>query len=480
VFTSVRPESLNDVDADTRDRWVVTTAEATLERIAVFAEALDSEARGDALATELEARGVSPSLASGVPLAIDHYGATRAYLEAVRQLAVDALEVVAGDRDEARSVDLAPGEGGDATLGPLPELDLVDAPELETPAEVASSDSPTADAPVSEADEPAAATGDATASTETLVDEAATDEPETTAEPGEAVETDSVVDDSGVAAEPAEAAGSTGDSVDNVDSAEERTSEPDTSEPSESSEPADSLGGTADFGGDSTDDTDAGLGDFDSEDDGETGLGDFDSADESDAGVGDFDDGASDAEAATRESGDGMYELPEEERREVEAEFGTEFSTGSEVGPAGEADIDVPSIDELEEELDEDLGSEPGASEVPAATSTAADKPATDVATPETDAAEGTDAEEGTAEATDADTAGAPETADTATDVDLETVAVEAMTALDDGDGAAREAVVARVVDEYGVDPGAVEDAIQSALMSGQCYEPTEDSLKAI
>ena len=51
---------------------------------------------------------------------------------------------------------------------------------------------------------------------------------------------------------------------------------------------------------------------------------------------------------------------------------------------------------------------------------------------------------------------------------------------LDDGDGASREAVVARVVDEYGVDPEAVEDAIQSALMSGQCYEPTEDSLKAI
>jgi hypothetical protein len=59
-------------------------------------------------------------------------------------------------------------------------------------------------------------------------------------------------------------------------------------------------------------------------------------------------------------------------------------------------------------------------------------------------------------------------------------VAVEAMATLDDGDGASREAVIGHVVDEYGVDPGDVEDAIQSALMSGQCYEPTEDSLKAI
>jgi hypothetical protein len=54
------------------------------------------------------------------------------------------------------------------------------------------------------------------------------------------------------------------------------------------------------------------------------------------------------------------------------------------------------------------------------------------------------------------------------------------MAALDDGDGADREAVVARVVEAHGVDPADVEDAIQSALMSGQCYEPTEDSLKAI
>jgi hypothetical protein len=54
------------------------------------------------------------------------------------------------------------------------------------------------------------------------------------------------------------------------------------------------------------------------------------------------------------------------------------------------------------------------------------------------------------------------------------------MAELDDGDGADREAVLAAVVDEYGVDPDAVEDAIQEALMSGQCYEPSEGTLKAI
>jgi hypothetical protein len=40
VLVSLRPESITVVDADTRDRWVVETAERTLDRI----EAFDDEA----------------------------------------------------------------------------------------------------------------------------------------------------------------------------------------------------------------------------------------------------------------------------------------------------------------------------------------------------------------------------------------------------------------------------------------------------
>ena len=54
------------------------------------------------------------------------------------------------------------------------------------------------------------------------------------------------------------------------------------------------------------------------------------------------------------------------------------------------------------------------------------------------------------------------------------------MSDLDDGDGVAQEDIVAAVVDEYGADAGAVEDAIQDAMMSGKCYEPDEGTLKAI
>ncbi|SFL15936.1 hypothetical protein SAMN04487950_2792 [Halogranum rubrum] len=444
VFTSVRPESLNDVDGDTRDRWVVTTAEATLERIAVFDEALDSDARGEALARELEARGVAPSLASGIPLAIEHYGTTRAYLEAVRQLAVDALEVVTGDREEVRSLDVAPGEGGDVTLGPLPELDLADAPELETPAEVADSEEAEATEATEETETPTATTGDAAASTETLVDDSATE-----AETGEPDEADGTPESSDVAAEPAEAV--TTDTSPSMDDADE-TDTAVADESSSESTPTDSTDAVAETG-DAAASTESVV---DTSDDGaaepaeavspsDDGLGDFD--DESESGLDDFDDGdAVDSE----ESSDGMYELPEDERQEVEDEFGTEFSTGSEVDDPGEADIDVPDADDLQAELDEE----------------AEEAEDTHVET-ETDVAEKSDG---------ADAAEAP----SAADVDLEAAAVEAMDELDDGDGAAHDAVVAAVVDEYGVDPDAVEAAIQDALMGGQCYEPDEGQLKAI
>ena len=80
VYTSVRPESLSEVDSDTRDAWVVDAAEATLHRVAVTAAALQMDARGDDLREELIDAGVDESLAAGVAVALDHYGTTTAYL----------------------------------------------------------------------------------------------------------------------------------------------------------------------------------------------------------------------------------------------------------------------------------------------------------------------------------------------------------------------------------------------------------------
>ena len=355
VYTSVRPESVSTVDAETRDRWTVSTAEATLRRVAAMTDALAMENRGDELEATLLDRGYEESLAAGIPVALDHYGTTVAYLDAVREIALDALDVVAGERDEVRALDVAPDDAGTTSLGPLPD---------------AVRRASTADA--SDPSESAAARPTTTEPTSTPSD-ATADEPTST--PSDAT-----------------------------------TTEP-TSTPSDA---------TADES--TTDDT----------------LGDFDAGD---GDIGDFDD-----------DGD-LYELDEEERREVEEEFDVGFESGAEVGDPGEAGIDVPGPEELDDAVPaDDAGSAPDADG--------------DVG--------GADADLEAA-AVDADA-----NADADADADLEAAAVDAMSALDDGDGAPHDEVVAAVVEEHGVDPGAVADAIEDALMSGKCYEPSEDRLKAI
>ncbi|AZQ13869.1 hypothetical protein [Halorubrum sp. PV6] len=450
VFTSVRPESLNEVDADTRDRSVVTAAEATLDRLAVFAKALDSDLRGEDLRAALEAGGASASLAAGIPKAIAHYDTSTAYVEAVRRLAVDALELIAGDRDEVRSPEIAPDGGGEAVIGALPETDVT----IEPPSESVSE----AD-PVSEATDPT----DESASTATADDS-----------------TDSAEAES-LDAEPAEAEPTGAESLD----AESSEAEPPASEMSASesastasteTDPVETTGADA---GD-TIETEAAADDSDpietaSDSDpaasdpaaSEPAASDASAADDEGVGLGDFDAGPDDAgadsadgepaadEPAVEESAsdaDEMYQLDDAEREEIESEFGTDFATGTEVDDPGEADIDVPDPEEMAE----------APTEEPAG---AADEGADEPVAPEADA-------------TPADEPAADEGA--AADVDLEAAAVDAMGSLDDGDGADREAVVEAVVDDHGVDAEAVEDAIQDALMSGKCYEPGEGVLKPI
>lgn len=119
VYTSVRPETVSEVDADTRDRWTVDAAERTLDRVAQFAAAARTDARGDALVSTLRQRGVDDSLAEGIALALEQYGTTGSYLAALRELALDAARVVAGRREEVDPLTVDPGTGDD---GPLADL----------------------------------------------------------------------------------------------------------------------------------------------------------------------------------------------------------------------------------------------------------------------------------------------------------------------------------------------------------------------
>ncbi|WP_193310019.1 hypothetical protein [Halorubrum halophilum] len=475
VFTSVRPESLNEVDADTRDRSVVTAAEATLGRLAVFAKALDSDLRGEDLRAALEAGGASASLAAGIPKAIAHYDTSTAYVEAVRRLAVDALELIAGDRDEVRSLDVAPDGGGEAAIGALPETDVTIEPPSES---VSESDLISESDPVSEATDP---TGES-ASTATADD--STDSAEAgslDAEPAEAesTEAESLDAESSEAEPPAsEMSASESASTASTETDPVETTGADAGDATETEAAADAgdtieTEAAADAG--DTIETEAAADDSDpietaSDSDptaSEPAASDASAADDEGVGLGDFDAGPDDAGAdsaddepdadepaveASASDADEMYQLDDAEREEIESEFGTDFATGTEVDDPGEADIDVPDPEEMAE----------APTEAPAG---AADEGADEPAAPEADA-------------TPADEPAADEGA--AADVDLEAAAVDAMGSLDDGDGADREAVVEAVVDDHGVDAEAVEDAIQDALMSGKCYEPGEGVLKPI
>ncbi len=428
IFTSVRPESLNEVDADTRDRWVVAAADATLDRLATMAAALDLGARGDDLRTELESRGVDAALARGVALAIDHYRPTEFYLEAVRRLTLQALELVVGDRDAVDPLDVAPDEPGPDELGPLPDVPAASP----TPGDgtvgagaVAADAATDGDSPSVDADD---AAGEAAGEGSTAEPAGGTPAPDPTADAEPADEPRAADPDTVGAAS---------------DSTEPTASEPTPSDPSPSTDEGDDA--TAAAGPDSDPDSDD-LGDF----------GVDDAADESE-----------------------MYELDEAERAEIESEYGTEFSTGNEVDDPGEADIDVPDVEDLEAEAAAAAEGDAAAAGDPT--------PGTGGSTPGAAAASDPDAGgaddpaptgDSSADAADADAdAGDGEPAD---DVDLETAAVDVMSRLDDGDGADREAVVSAVADEHGADPDAVESAIQDALLGGKCYEPAEGRLKAI
>ncbi|MCU4742532.1 hypothetical protein [Natronoglomus mannanivorans] len=460
VYTSVRPESLATVDAETRDRWVVTTAEQTIERVGAYATAAGIDASGDELTDVLRENGLEEGLARGIPLAQDHYGTTPDYLAGLHELAADAVRVVAGERDEVGSFALAPNgtDGRGATFADLAGVggldvdvdeavgsDVTASPDPDTASTTAADDGSVGSEAVTESEPETATT--------------ATDDSE-----GDALESDSSSDTDAVVESDVEV----DETVSADDSAEitERETETET---------------TDDIEGDDTEETDEAT-DVDSSTD------DLETVDSSD-----FD--------------DDMYEMDEEERAEIEAEFGTEFTTGAEVDEPGEADIDVPEPDdELEAETEAETGSaadvDVDTEESEAETETETETEGETEAEAETESgglgdfqteSDGLEDSSGESEAeteteteTESETDPEPssETDDTgeepAEDVDLQEYVVDTMRELDDGSGADRTAIVETVAEETGADEDDVDDAIEDALMGGQCYEPDDETLKPI
>jgi RPA family protein len=381
VYTSVRPESINEVDPQTRDRWLVQAAEHTLDRVGHAADALALDERGDELRAALEAQGVDEGLAGGIPIALDHYETTPAYLAALRDVAVDVARVVAGTRDEVSPLGVRPDGPGDAGLDELRAVSPVTDESGETQA-VSS---------------------------------------------GETVET--------------EETGSTSDDVTLGDDGSEPVSGDDGVEAGEP-ESVDRSG---------TPTTTASATDADEP------TADASSGEETDDSLGDFD--------------PGEYELEAETREQIEEEFGTDFQTGAEVEEPGEADIQTETDVEAPDEtgaIGADESSETGDSEGIGAGESGTGEP---------EPAAGP----GEPESTDESTAVESETAtDEPEPEDLQSAVVELMHELDDGSGADRDAIVDRMETRYGTDEDDVADAIQGALMDGQCYEPDETTLKPI
>ena len=181
VFTSVRPETISEVDAPTRDRWTVRTAERTVERVGHAASALALDSRGDELRETLVECGLDEGLAAGIALALDHYDTSPAYLAAVREMALDAARVVAGERDELDPVSIPPDAAGEADLEALAaSTDTASAGEDDGVTAGASTDTGSTGSAAEEtqaASEPTTSGADTAASGETEADAATSDQP---------------------------------------------------------------------------------------------------------------------------------------------------------------------------------------------------------------------------------------------------------------------------------------------------------------
>jgi RPA family protein len=453
VYTSIRPEEVSEVDAETRDRWVVATAEQTVDRVSTMAAAHERVERGENLQRILADAGVQPGLAAGIPLALDHYGTTPDYLDAVRELALDAARVVAGDLDEAGELSLSPGDGGDAALPYAANLDVEAVPSSEDT--TAASEAETGDAAetaaagaqAEPADEGAPAADAESASDATEADEPA-DEEAAEAEPSEA--TTEAAADSDQTAGPVDADFGEPDGEDaevpdgdvhaeaTMDTDEEVTAE------SESEAAADD--------------------DVEPEPAEKAAVDATPAAETPDPGDVAEEASPADAEAA---GDDEMYELSEEERQEVKENYDVEFSSGTDI-PESADDEGEPAEAPAEAEPTE----APAEAEPTEAPAEAEPTEAPAEAEP-TEAPAAGEAEDELGDFDADDEAGEP-------DLDLEDYVVDLMDSLDDGDGALREDVVATAADELDADEGEVEDAIQDALMSGRCYESGDDHLKAI
>lgn len=84
VFVSIRAEEANVVDEEIRNRWVVDTAEQTIDRLEAFSDALASGYRGEKLRKYFLEKGISSELTEGISIALERERAPQEFVKLLR------------------------------------------------------------------------------------------------------------------------------------------------------------------------------------------------------------------------------------------------------------------------------------------------------------------------------------------------------------------------------------------------------------
>lgn len=106
VFVSIRAEEVNVVDEETRNRWVVDTAEQTIDRLEAFTDAFASGYRGETLREYMLEKGFSEELAEGVSIALERERAPQEFAKQLRasiREGLKALNLESEDATEAQA-----------------------------------------------------------------------------------------------------------------------------------------------------------------------------------------------------------------------------------------------------------------------------------------------------------------------------------------------------------------------------------------
>ncbi len=129
IYVSVRPEEINFADEKQRDRWVLDTAERTLERIRIIEEALKSGLSGKNLKEFLIRKRTNAVLADGTVYAIEHYKNIDKYIEEIKNLIISAVQTIAPDSPEKQAVEIREKPHEPEQIAVI-EIESISEPEL--------------------------------------------------------------------------------------------------------------------------------------------------------------------------------------------------------------------------------------------------------------------------------------------------------------------------------------------------------------